>query len=766
MLEAGLREAREALIGARRRIAELEAEAAASARSLAARFAELAKLGAMAERARSEVSAEPSAELAAARRGQLEAERAAIAAEAARRRTEDARAADRAEMKRLKAAFDRAVALGGELEARHAALLGRGWRALEPARRLGRLVGRGAPPADFAPQFAALAAEATPPAQPGADRAAPEAAERIDDAFEKAREVFPAAGRAELAALRPRRSTGDAGRRQIARALILLDAEASEPETRANALAALEATPVWRADPDGPGEAAALRLALLAGTGRGAEAAALAAAPPPEAARNPDFLLLAAGLVPPGPDADAARLTTIAKAFWRAGKLPVVRDDAAAPLSLDNLGGGRSLKTSAKAMKISVIVPAYNCADTLRASLRSLTQQTWSSLEILVVDDASADATADVAAELAEADPRIRLIRLETNGGAYAARNAGLAAATGELVTCQDADDWSHPDRLRRQAEHLRAHPYLIANASHWARATPDLRFERRPFTARVIHFNSSSVMFRRARVLERVGFWDSVRFGADTEFWRRLQAVFGPDAVAELPELLAIGRIREGSLTRAPGSAYAGVKTGARRAYELAWRNWHATAAPEALRLPFPLAARPFGAPAILATGRPRTGHFDAVLISDFRHLGGTTASNLQELIAQTRAGVKTALVQVDRYDFDVSRGIHPEILALIDDGAVEQLVEGDDVTADVAVVRFPADLQPPPGLPAADPPARGPRRGEPAAAPGGGRAAVLVDRDLQGQHRGVSRPGGRLGADRPGGARRAGRRRRGGRR
>ena len=197
--------------------------------------------------------------------------------------------------------------------------------------------------------------------------------------------------------------------------------------------------------------------------------------------------------------------------------------------------------------------------------------------------------------------------------------------------------------------------------------------------------------MFRRARVLERVGFWDSVRFGADTEFWRRLQAVFGPDAVAELPELLAIGRIREGSLTRAPGSAYAGVKTGARRAYELAWRNWHATAAPEALRLPFPLAARPFGAPAILATGRPRTGHFDAVLISDFRHLGGTTASNLQELIAQTRAGVKTALVQVDRYDFDVSRGIHPEILALIDDGAVEQLVEGDDVTADVAVVRFP---------------------------------------------------------------------------
>ena len=181
------------------------------------------------------------------------------------------------------------------------------------------------------------------------------------------------------------------------------------------------------------------------------------------------------------------------------------------------------------------------------------------------------------------------------------------------------------------------------------------------------------------------------MRFGGDTEFWHRLMAVFGENAVAELPEMLAIGRIREGSLSRATASAYQGGKTGARKVYDLAFRAWHAQARPEALRMPFPLETRPFAVPAVMRTGRSVTGHFDAVLISDFRHMGGTTASNQQELIAQSRAGLRTALVQVDRYDFNVTRGVHPDIQALIDEGAVEQLVYGDSVTADVAVVRFP---------------------------------------------------------------------------
>ena len=718
VFEAGLREAREALLGARRRITELEAETAAGTEALAARFAELATLGGLAERARADADAAEAARvaerdraalaaretrklkaaLAAERTAQRKAEFEATAAQAARHKAAAAAAAEltaeRNARRKLEQDLARVVAYGRELEKRHAALLASDtWRAMEPARKLARLVGRGRTPAAFKPRLDRLAppAPAPAPAPAVSERGKAETQEQISRAFEKAKAAFREAGRAEIEMVRMRRRLDAASRRQAERALILLDAESPDAEVRAQALAALEAMPVWRGDARGPGEAATLRVALLEGLGRDAEAAPLAAAPPPEAAEHPDFLLLAAGLTPPGPGADAARVATVARAFWRASKLPLAPVDAAAPAGIDNLRGGKSLKPIKSALKISVIVPAYRCADTIATSLRSLTRQSWENLEILVADDASPDATPDIVAEMAAADPRIRLIRLETNGGAYAARNAALAAATGDLVTCQDADDWSHPERLRRQAEHLKARPYLVANVSHWARATPDLRFERRPFTGRVIHFNSSSIMFHRERVLERAGFWDSVRFGADTEFWHRLQALFGPAAVEELPELLAIGRIREGSLSRASASAYAGAKTGARRAYEQAWRRWHASAGPDDLRLAYPLESRPFGVPAILRTGRSTTGHFDAVLISDFRHVGGTTASNQQELVAQARAGLRTALVQIDRYDFNVTRGIHADIQALIDEGAVEQLVHGDEVTADLAVVRFP---------------------------------------------------------------------------
>lgn len=725
VLEAGLREARAGLRDTRERVCELEADLAARDEALAARFAELAELGAIAERARAaeaearaaEAAARADAAAAAAERGREarrlrealaeakaasdagraalhEAEIALTAAHAAQARVEAARAAEAAEREALQAEAGRLLSYGRDLEKRHVAMLqSETWRAMEPARRLIRLVRRARPPAPFTPRLAGADTGAAAPARASAAaRGKPDVHDGILRAFEKAKGAFRGAGLAEIATIAGRKGTDRANRLLAERCLVLVRAEAAEPQERAAALEALDAMPAWRDDARGPGEAAVLRLSLLDGLGRDAEAAALAAAPPPEAAVSPDFLLLAAGHAPEAPEAGPDRVAAVAQAFRVASGLGLARLDAQGrAASIDNLRGAGELQRIGGAMKISVIVPAYNCADTIRTSLRSLSRQTWGNLEILVADDASTDATAEVVAELAERDRRIRLIRMERNGGAYPARNAALAAAQGDLVTCQDADDWSHPERLRRQAEHLRANPHLVANVSHWARATPDLRFERRPFTAKVIHFNSSSIMFRRERALERVGFWDSVRFGADTEFWHRLQAAFGPDAVAELPELLAIGRIREGSLSRASVSAYAGAKTGARKAYEHAWRAWHAAAGPGALRLPFPLEARPFAVPAVMRTGRSTRGHFDAVLVSDFRHVGGTTASNQQELVAQVRAGMRTALVQVDRYDFNVTRGVHPDIQALLDDGSVEQLVHGDEVTADLAVVRFP---------------------------------------------------------------------------
>ena len=90
--------------------------------------------------------------------------------------------------------------------------------------------------------------------------------------------------------------------------------------------------------------------------------------------------------------------------------------------------------------RVSVIVPAYDVASYLESCLESLAEQTLADLEVLVVDDGSTDATAEIAERVVERDGRFRLIR-QRNAGLGAARNAGLDAARGELVAFVDGDD-------------------------------------------------------------------------------------------------------------------------------------------------------------------------------------------------------------------------------------------------------------------------------------------------------------------------------------
>lgn len=99
---------------------------------------------------------------------------------------------------------------------------------------------------------------------------------------------------------------------------------------------------------------------------------------------------------------------------------------------------------------VSVIVPAWNAAATLRETLRSVSQQTYANLEILVVDDGSSDETAAVAQEFCQSEPRARLIRKE-NGGVASARNRGIEEARGEWVAPIDADDLWHPTKIEKQ---------------------------------------------------------------------------------------------------------------------------------------------------------------------------------------------------------------------------------------------------------------------------------------------------------------------------
>lgn len=280
------------------------------------------------------------------------------------------------------------------------------------------------------------------------------------------------------------------------------------------------------------------------------------------------------------------------------------------PLDLDNLASALSTPSqrllSAPPL-VSVIVPVYNAAASIATALRSLFAQRGVGLELLVVDDASRDDTWQVLQALEAECPdhvRLRLLRHAVNGGAYAARNTGLMAASGALITTHDSDDWSHPEKLARQVASLEAAPEAMASLSHWVRATPGLRFHRwRVEEEGWVYRNISSLMLRRTAV-EALGAWDEVSVNADSEYHERLIAVFGDASVVEaLPGVpLAFGRADGGSLSQRGATHLVTQFVGVRQAYMDAARRWHATAESTTdLHLPYRAGWRPFAAPAAI---------------------------------------------------------------------------------------------------------------------------------------------------------------------
>ena len=125
---------------------------------------------------------------------------------------------------------------------------------------------------------------------------------------------------------------------------------------------------------------------------------------------------------------------------------------------------------------VSVVMTTFDSAGTLDYAVRSLTAQTHANLEILIVDDCSADGTRDRLAALAAADPRIRILLNDENVGTYVSKNRAIAEAKGDYVTLHDSDDWAHPERVARHVAVMEATPSLAVTRSEWLRADEPAR--------------------------------------------------------------------------------------------------------------------------------------------------------------------------------------------------------------------------------------------------------------------------------------------------
>ena len=107
---------------------------------------------------------------------------------------------------------------------------------------------------------------------------------------------------------------------------------------------------------------------------------------------------------------------------------------------------------------VSIIVPAYNCIKSLECCVGSIRQQTYTSFELILVDDGSTDGSGKLCDRFAVEDDRIRVIH-KPNGGVSSARNAGIDAATGEYITFCDSDDYLEPDYLETLVRAAKSNP-------------------------------------------------------------------------------------------------------------------------------------------------------------------------------------------------------------------------------------------------------------------------------------------------------------------
>ncbi len=138
-------------------------------------------------------------------------------------------------------------------------------------------------------------------------------------------------------------------------------------------------------------------------------------------------------------------------------KNPQVRSTFPSPRA-DGLTKFPHMKTPLPIPQIGIVIPVHNRESLIVRAIRSIQAQTFTQYEILVVDDVSTDNTRERVLELANKDPRIRLIRHAVNKGPSGARNTGTQATRARWVAFLDSDDEWHPEKLQQQMNVARDH--------------------------------------------------------------------------------------------------------------------------------------------------------------------------------------------------------------------------------------------------------------------------------------------------------------------
>ena len=183
---------------------------------------------------------------------------------------------------------------------------------------------------------------------------------------------------------------------------------------------------------------------------------------------------------------------------------------------------------------VSVLITAYNRAALIARAIDSVLASSFKDLELIVVDDASSDRTADVARSQAASDSRVKVFVNESNLGDYPNRNRAASYATGKYLKYVDSDDFIYPHGLQVMVGCMEAFPAAALGLSAFPDGSTPYPFMLSPAEAYRAHFFNRDLLGRapgstiiKRSAFEEVGGFSGVRQVGDHELWMKMARRF-----------------------------------------------------------------------------------------------------------------------------------------------------------------------------------------------------------------------------------------------
>ncbi|MEV3806028.1 glycosyltransferase family 2 protein [Aeromonas veronii] len=222
--------------------------------------------------------------------------------------------------------------------------------------------------------------------------------------------------------------------------------------------------------------------------------------------------------------------------------------------------------------KISIIMTTFNSEKYVQKAIDSILNQSYSNIELIVVDDSSKDKTKEILKSIQAKNNNVKLIFLPYNCGTYWAKNIGIINAKGDYITFMDSDDESAANRIEEQLSSL-IDDDLVSICNYFRVDENDNLLENRGVFERICY---PSLMLKRC-TLDTIGFFDSVRTSADDELYERLKIAGIKISHCNKPLYKAL--YRQNSLTTDKHNA-ASIETGKlsleRKMYVDNYKIWH----------------------------------------------------------------------------------------------------------------------------------------------------------------------------------------------